>query len=240
MRRALVTGGSGAIGAAICRALASAGHHVIVHGHHNRDAAVSIAESIVAAGGRAEPVVFDVADADAVVTALGTLVTSEPIQILVNNAGFADDAPLAGMTRAQWHGVIDVILHGFFNVTQPLLMPMIRSRWGRIVNVASVAALVGNRGQANYAAAKAGIIAAAKSLAQEVARKGITVNTVAPGIVDSPMARQAFDEARVRALVPMQRMGLPTEIASVVAFLASDAASYISGEVISVNGGMVS
>jgi 3-oxoacyl-[acyl-carrier protein] reductase len=240
MRRALVTGGSGAIGAAICRALASAGHHVFVHGHRNRDAAISIAESIVAAGGRAEPVVFDVADADAVVAALGTLVMTEPIQILVNNAGFADDAPLVGMTRAQWHGVIDVILHGFFNVTQPLLMPMIRSRWGRIVNVASVAALVGNRGQANYAAAKAGIIAAAKSLAQEVARKGITVNTVAPGIVDSPMARQAFDDARVRALVPMQRMGLPTEIASVVAFLASDAASYISGEVISVNGGMVS
>ena len=240
MRRALVTGGSGAIGAAICRALASAGHHVFVHGHRNREAVASIAASIVAAGGHAEPVVFDVADADEVAAALALLVATEPIQVLVNNAGYADDAPLAGMTRVQWHGVIDVILHGFFNVTQPLLMPMIRSRWGRIVNVASVAALVGNRGQANYAAAKAGVIAAAKSLAQEVARKGITVNTVAPGIVDSPMARQAFDEARVRALVPMQRMGLPTEIASVVAFLASDAASYISGEVISVNGGMVS
>jgi 3-oxoacyl-[acyl-carrier protein] reductase len=240
MRRALVTGGSGAIGAAICRALASAGHHVFVHGHRNREAVASIAASIVAAGGHAEPVVFDVADADEVAAALALLVATEPIQVLVNNAGYADDAPLAGMTRVQWHGVIDVILHGFFNVTQPLLMPMIRSRWGRIVNVASVAAIVGNRGQANYAAAKAGVIAAAKSLAQEVARKGITVNTVAPGIVDSPMARQAFDEARVRALVPMQRMGLPTEIASVVAFLASDAASYISGEVISVNGGMVS
>ena len=240
MKRALVTGGSGAIGAAICRALASAGHHVFVHGHRNREAAASIAASIVAAGGRAEPLTFDVVDAEAVAAALAPLVAIQPIQVLVNNAGYADDAPLVGMTRAQWHGVIDVILHGFFNVTQPLLMPMIRSRWGRIVNIASVAALVGNRGQANYAAAKAGIIAAAKSLAQEVARKGITVNTVAPGIVDSPMTRQAFDEARVRALVPMQRMGSPAEIASVVAFLTSDAASYISGEVISVNGGMVS
>jgi 3-oxoacyl-[acyl-carrier protein] reductase len=240
MRRALVTGGSGTIGEAICRALALAGHHVFVHGYRNQDAAASIAKSIVAAGGRAEPVAFDVADPDAAAAALALLVATEPIQVLVNNAGYADDAPLAGMTHAQWHGVIDVSLHGFFNVTQPLLMPMIRSRWGRIVNVASVAALVGNRGQANYAAAKAGVIAAAKSLAQEVARKGITVNTVAPGIVDSPMARQAFDEARVRALVPMQRMGSATEVAAVVAFLASEAASYISGEVISVNGGMVS
>jgi 3-oxoacyl-[acyl-carrier protein] reductase len=175
-----------------------------------------------------------------VAAALSPLVATEAIQVLVNNAGYADDAPLAGMTRDQWHGVIDVSLHGFFNVTQPLLMPMIRSRWGRIVNVASVAALVGNRGQANYAAAKAGMIAAGKSLAQEVARKGITVNTVAPGIVDSPMTHQAFDEARVHALVPMQRMGSPAEVAAVVAFLASEAASYISGEVISVSGGMVS
>jgi 3-oxoacyl-[acyl-carrier protein] reductase len=239
MRRALVTGGSGAIGGAICHALASAGHHVFVHGHRNREAARSIVESIVAAGGRAESLVFDVTDAAAVAAALSPLVATEAIQVLVNNAGYADDAPLAGMTRAQWNGVIDVSLHGFFNVTQPLLMPMIRSRWGRIVNVASVAALVGNRGQANYAAAKAGMIAAGKSLAQEVARKGITVNTVAPGIIDSPMAHPAFDEARVRALVPMQRMGSPTEVAAVVAFLASEAASYVSGQVISVNGAMV-
>ena len=240
MRCALVTGGSGAIGAAICRALGAAGHRVLVHGHRNADAAAAVTESIVAAGGCAETVVFDVTDATSVTSGLSARLSSEPIQIIVHNAGYADDAPLAGMTAQQWRGVIEVVLHGFFNVTQPLLMPMIRSRWGRIVNVVSVAALAGNRGQANYAAAKAGVIAAAKSLAQEVARKGITVNNVAPGIVDTPMARKAFDDARVNALVPMQRMGTPEEVAAVVAFLASDTASYISGETISVNGAMYS
>jgi 3-oxoacyl-[acyl-carrier protein] reductase len=238
MRRALVTGGSGTIGAAICRELATAGHHVLVHAHRNVGAADELVTAIARAGGSAERVVFDVVDADAVACALAPLVAVDAIQILVNNAGFADDAPLAGMSRAQWHGVVDTILNGFFNVTQPLLMPMIRSRWGRIVNVASVAALGGNRGQANYAGAKAGVIAAAKSLAQEVARKGITVNTVAPGIVDTPMAHKAFDDARVRAMVPMQRMGTPQEVAAVVAFLASEAASYVSGAVIAVDGAM--
>jgi 3-oxoacyl-[acyl-carrier protein] reductase len=240
MRCALVTGGSGAIGAAICRALGAAGHRVVVHAHRNADAAAAVAESIVAAGGCAETVVFDVTDAASVASGLSARISLEPIQVIVHNAGYADDAPLAGMTYQQWRGVVEVVLHGFFNVTQPLLMPMIRSRWGRIVNVVSVAALAGNRGQANYAAAKAGVIAAAKSLAQEVARKGITVNNVAPGIIDTPMARRAFDHARVSALVPMQRMGTPEEVASVVAFLASDAASYISGETISVNGAMYS
>lgn len=238
MRRALVTGGSGAIGTAICRELAAAGYDVIVHGHRNADAAAALATSIVAGGGAASAVAFDVTQPDAAASAIERLCVDGPIQILVHNAGYADDAPFAGMTRAQWQQVIDVILNGFFNVTQPLLMPMIRARWGRIVNVVSVAALAGNRGQANYAAAKAGVIAAAKSLAQEVARKGITVNNVAPGIIDTPMARRAFSDERVRALVPMQRMGTPAEVAAVVAFLASDAASYICGETISVNGAM--
>lgn len=240
MRCALVTGGSGVIGAAICRALGVAGHRVLVHAHRNADAAAAVAESIVAAGGYAETVIFDVTDAASVASGLSARIFPDPIQIIVHNAGYADDAPLAGMTGQQWRGVVEVVLHGFFNVTQPLLMPMIRSRWGRIVNIVSVAALAGNRGQANYSAAKAGVIAAAKSLAQEVARKGITVNNVAPGIIDTPMARRAFDAARVSALVPMQRMGTPEEVASVVAFLASDAASYISGETISVNGAMYS
>ena len=240
MKRALVTGGSGAIGAAICRDLAAAGNYVYVHAHKNREPAAAVVAAIIAAGGSGEVVCFDAAAGDAVIASLSPMLAAGPIQILVNNAGYADDAPLVGMARAQWHGVIDVVLHGFFNVTQPLLMPMIRSRWGRIINIASVAALVGNRGQTNYAAAKAGVIAAARSLAQEVARKGITVNTVAPGIIDTPMARHAFDDARVRELVPMQRMGTPEEVAAVVGFLASDAASYVSGEVISVSGAMVS
>jgi 3-oxoacyl-[acyl-carrier protein] reductase len=240
MRRALVTGGSGAIGSAICRALAVARHEVLVHAHRNAKGADAVASSIVAAGGRARTVVFDVTDPESVNASLSRESSPEPIQIVVHGAGYADDAPLAGMSPEQWRGVIDVILHGFYNVTRPLLMPMIRSRWGRIVNVVSVAALTGNRGQANYAAAKAGVIAAAKSLAREVARKGITVNNVAPGIIDTPMAHEAFDSARVAELVPMQRMGTPEEVAAVVAFLASEEASYISGETISVNGAMYS
>jgi len=239
MKRALVTGGSGKIGAAICRALADAGNDVLVHAHRHPEAAAAVAAEIVTTGGRARPIAFDVVDTSTVSASLADELKNGPIQILINNAGYADDAPFAGMTPAQWHGVIDVALHGFFNVTQALLMPMILARWGRIVNVASVVALKGHRFQANYAAGKAGVIAAAKSLAQEVARKGVTVNVVAPGIVDSPMARAAFDEARVRALVPMQRMGTPEEVASVVAFLASDAASYVSGAVIPITGAML-
>jgi len=238
VRRALVTGGSGAIGAAICRELAAAGHHVFVHAHRNVDAARDVAASIVASGGAADTVAFDLTDGGAVAAQIDRLVAVEPVHVLVHSAGYADDAPLVAMTREQWTGVVDVILNGFFNVTQPLLMPMIRARFGRIVNVVSVTALAGNRGQTNYAAAKAGLAAAAKSLAQEVARKGITVNNVAPGIIDTPMARRAFDEERVRSLVPMQRMGTPAEVAAAVAFLASDAASYISGQTLSVNGAM--
>ena len=187
MKRALVTGGSGAIGAAICRTLAESGHHVYVHGYGHAADAQRVAESIVAAGGSAETVLFDVADRDAAANAVGHILDAGVVQVLVNNAGTHDDAPFAAMTRAQWDRVIDVVLNGFFNVTQPLVMPMLRSRWGRIINIASVAATMGNRGQANYAAAKAGLIAAGKSLSHEIARKGVTVNAVAPGIIDTPM-----------------------------------------------------
>ena len=239
MRRALVTGGSGSLGAAISRALGASGHHVYVHAHRRLEKAQQVAAGIVAAGGSAEAVRFDVTDARETGQVLAVLLEAGAVQILVNNAGSNDDAPLAGMRHAQWTGVIDVVLHGFFNVTQPLLMPMIRSRWGRIVNIASVAAIGGNRGQANYAAAKAGLIAAGKSLSLEIARKGVTVNAVAPGIIESPMSAQVFDAERIRELVPMQRAGTPEEVADLVGFLTSDAASYISGQLLSVNGGMM-
>jgi 3-oxoacyl-[acyl-carrier protein] reductase len=236
MKHALVTGATGDIGAAICAELGRAGHHVVVHTHLRPDRAQEIAAKIRDDGGSAEVVTFDVVDAAATSAALELLLARAPIQILVNNAGVTADAPLAGMSQAQWHGVVDVVLNGFFNVTQPLLLPMIRTRWGRVVNIASVSALSGNRGQANYAAAKAGLIAAGKSLAIEVARRGVTVNSVAPGIIATPMAEAVFDAETIKRLVPMQRAGTALEVAQLVAFLASDAAAYISGQCISING----
>lgn len=239
MRRALITGGSGALGAAICRRLAVAGHHVYVHAHEGAARAASLAAEITAAGGSAEAVVFDVTDAAATAAALEALLAAGVPQILVNNAGIHDDAVMPGMSREQWSRVIDVSLNGFFNVTQPLLLPMIRTRWGRIVNISSVAAIAGNRGQANYAAAKAGLHGATRSLALELASRGITVNTVAPGIIASPMADAAFDADAIERLVPMKRAGRPEEVAELVQFLASDGAAYISGQLISINGAMI-
>lgn len=239
MKRALVTGGSGAIGAAICRRLAADGLGVVVHGHGHPEAVEDLVAKINAAGGSAEPVYFDVTDAERTAGALEALVAAAPIQVLVNNAGVHDDAPMAGMSPAQWQRVIAVSLQGFFNVTQPLLLPMLGTRWGRIISLASVAALAGNRGQANYAAAKSGLIGASKSLSLELASRGILVNVVAPGIIRSPMTADLFDEQRIRQLVPMRRVGKPEEVAELVGFLASDKASYITGQVISINGGML-
>jgi 3-oxoacyl-[acyl-carrier protein] reductase len=239
MRRALVTGGAGAIGAAVSRALAAEGYHVIIHANGGAARAEALAHDITAAGGSAEAVAFDVTDADTTTAALERLLEAGPIQILVNNAGVHDDAVMPGMRREQWSRVIDVSLNGFFNVTQPLLMHMIGTRWGRIVSVSSVAALTGNRGQTNYAAAKAGLHGATKSLALELASRGVTVNAVAPGIIASPMAEGAFDAETVKRMVPMKRAGRPEEVADLVAFLASDRAAYISGQVISINGAMI-
>ena len=237
-RRALVTGGSGDIGGAICRQLAADGRHVIVHANANIARAECIAAQIREAGGSAQAVAFDVTDAEATRTATDALLAEGPVQIVVNNAGIHDDAPLAGMSPDQWHRVIDVSLHGFFHVTQPLLLPMARTRWGRIVSVSSVAAVLGNRGQANYAAAKAALHGASKSLAREMASRGITVNVVAPGVVEGAMAAEAFPPEAIRQLVPAGRAAAPDEVAAVVRFLCSQEAGYVNGQVIGVDGGM--
>lgn len=237
-KRALVTGGSGGIGAAICRRLARDGHHVYVHARLGIETAEKLVEQILAAGGSAAPLHFDVTDTEATRSTLESALASGPIQILVNNAGIHDDAVLPGMRAQQWHRVIDVSVSGFFNVTQPLLMPMIRTRWGRIVNISSVTALIGNRGQVNYAAAKGAVNSATKALALELASRGITVNAVAPGIIDTPMSEGLFDEKAIERLVPMNRAGLPAEVAAVVAFLCSAEASYVTSQIISVSGGM--
>ena len=237
-RRALVTGGSGDIGGAICTRLAADGCHVVVHGNGNRARADAVVEAIRADGGSAEAVVFDVADGDATRAAIEALLADGPIQVVVNNAGIHDDAPMAGMTDAQWKRVIDVSLHGFFHVTQPLLLPMARTRWGRVVSISSVAAVLGNRGQANYAAAKAALHGASKSLAREMASRGISVNVVAPGVIEGRMAGDAFPAELIKQTVPAGRAGTPDEVASLVAFLCSDAAGYINGQVIGINGGM--
>jgi 3-oxoacyl-[acyl-carrier protein] reductase len=239
LKRALITGGSGDIGSAICKRLA-AQYQVIVHANSRLDRAQEVVDEIVAAGGQASAIAFDVSDAQACATSLEALLDEGPIQVLVNNAGIHDDAVFPGMRPEQWHRVIDVSLHGFFNVTQPLSMPMIRTRWGRIISVSSIAAVVGNRGQVNYAAAKAALHGASKSLSLELASRGITVNVVAPGIIQGSMAEGAFDAAAIAQMVPMKRAGQPREVADLVAFLASDAAAYISGQVISINGGMPS
>jgi len=237
-RRALVTGGSGELGGAICHALAAAGWHVIVHGHHSLTRAEETAAAIVAGGGNAQALAFDVTDAEVTRAALDVLLSEGPIHALVNNAGIHDDAPMAGMSDAQWHRVIDVSLHGFFHAVQPLLLPMARTRWGRVVSVSSVAAVLGNRGQANYAAAKSALHGATKSLAREMASRGISANVVAPGVIAGRMSEGLFDEAQLKALVPAGRAGTPEDVAALVRFLCSDAAGYINGQVIGINGGM--
>jgi 3-oxoacyl-[acyl-carrier protein] reductase len=236
--RALVTGASGAIGAAICRRLAAAGRRVAVHANRNLAEAERVAQNIRAEGGAAEAVAFDVTNEQETARALERLLADGPVQIVVNNAGIHADAPMAGMSGEQWKSVVDVSLHGFFNVTRPLLLPMIGTRWGRIISLSSVAAVRGNRGQTNYAAAKAGLHGATRSLALELATRGVTVNAVAPGVIASPMTDKAFSETAISSLVPMKRAGQPDEVAALVGFLASDEAGYISGQVISIDGAM--
>ena len=238
MKYALVTGGSGGIGQAICQRLANAGHFVYVHANTNIDKAQAVVDEIHASGGHAQALVFDVTQHQATTEVLSALPEDQVIQIVVNNAGIHSDAPLAGMNEEQWHKVIDVSLHGFYNVTQPLLLPMMRTRWGRIISMSSVAGVMGNRGQANYAAAKSALHGASKSLAIELASRGITVNCVAPGIITTPMTEGVFDKNLIKSIVPMQRAGSAQEVAALVDFLASEDAGYISGQVININGAM--
>ncbi len=210
-----------------------------MHAHRGIAAAESIAAAIVGAGGQARALQFDLTDEAAARAAVDQILEEGPIQVLVNNAGVHDDAVFPAMSPQQWHRVIDLTVNGFYNVTQPLMLPMIRTRWGRIISITSVAALLGNRGQVNYAAAKGALHAATKALSLEVASRGITVNAVAPGIIAAGMGNAAFDDAAIKNLVPMKRAGSPEEVASLVAYLASREAGYITGQIISINGGMM-
>ena len=237
-RRALVTGASGAIGGAIARTLAADGFHVLAHANTGRAAVEALVADLRAHSYSAEALVFDVTDTAACAAALANVLAQGAVQVLVANAGVHDDAVFAGMTPLQWQRVIDVNLNGFYNVAQPLMLPMLRTRWGRIVAITSVAGQAGNRGQVNYAAAKGALHAAVKSLALECASRGVTVNAVAPGIIASEMSAGAFDADAIQRMVPMKRAGQPREVADLVAFLASDRAAYISGQTIGINGAL--
>lgn len=239
MKRAIVTGASGSIGGSIGARLAADGYYTILHVNSNKEEGLRVLESIQREGGSGEVVSFNVANLEEVRDAMKGILEGGPVQVVVNNAGIHRDATMAGMDEESWQSVLDVSLNGFFYVTRELLMPMIKTRWGRIINISSIAGITGNRGQTNYSAAKSGLHGATKSLALELASRNITVNAVAPGIIESPMIEGAFDEKMIQSLVPMKRAGKPEEVASLVSYLASEESAYITGQVISINGGMI-
>ena len=242
MKYALVTGGSRGIGRAVVLRLASLGYTVIINYVSNEDKARETLAAVWDAGGDGELLRFDVSDPEATSEALSNWQETHPqdyIEVLVNNAGIRRDNLMVWMDRDDWNAVLRTNLDGFYNVTSALLKAMILHKRGRIINIASLSGLKGMPGQTNYSAAKGGLIAATKALAQEVGRKGVTVNAVAPGFVRTDMVT-GLDEAELRRNIPMNRFGEPEEVAALVAFLASDDASYITGECISVNGGLYS
>lgn len=236
-RTALVTGGSRGIGAAIARRLARDGLFVIINYAKNREAAEGVLATIREEGGAGMLYGFDVTQAEEAEAAIEELRNQRLISVLVNNAGVTADMPFPVMEHDAWHSVVRTTLDGFYNVTRPLVMPMVRARWGRIINLSSVSGLIGNRGQVNYSAAKAGIIGATKALAQEVARRGVTVNAVAPGLIETDMVKEAPVE-EILPHIPMRRLGRAEEVADLVGFLCSEQAGYITGQTIGISGGL--
>lgn len=239
-KHALVTGASRGIGRATSVELARRGYHVLINYARNAEAAAETLRLVREAGQDGEPLPFDVGDraqAHAAIEAWQQAHPDEYIEVVVNNAGIRRDNLMALMPPADWAAVLRTTLDGFFNVTQPLLPAMQMHRYGRIVNMASLSGLKGLPGQTNYSAAKGGIVAATKALAQEVARRGITVNAVAPGFIKTDMV-EGLDEAALRKTIPANRFGTPEEVASLIGFLASPEAGYITGNVVSINGGL--
>jgi len=238
MRRAIISGASRGIGAAIAQVLAAEGIRVVIGYREQCDRAATVADTIRASGGDASLAQFDVADFDSVASALTNLdYQTDPFDIVVNNAAVLRDSLFPSMPRADWRLVLDTVLDGFFNLTQPLVLPMVRRRWGRIINIVSPSGLVGNRGQVNYSAAKGGLVAATKSLAREVAARGVTVNAVCPGLIQTDML-DSFDSESMQKRIALGRVGDPREVAQAVRFLTSDDAHYITGVVLRVDGGL--
>lgn len=240
MKYALVTGGSGGIGSAICIKLAQDGYYVIVNYNSNISAANNTLDIIKKNGGIGETMKFDVTNKTSVLDALDNWKKVNPeeyISVLVNNAGTSKDMLMIWMEDEDWNSVIDTNLNSFYNVTSNLLKDMVIGKWGRIINIVSLSGIKGLPGQTNYSAAKAGVIGATKALAQEVGRKKVTVNAVAPGYIKTEMTDN-LDEKQLKKLIPANRFGLPEEVAGLVSFLASNESSYITGEVININGGL--